>query len=57
MRRIGEEVLVKIFVDTDVLVDVALDRAPHAATPASVLEMFPGQIDSGYEADPMEVEP
>ena len=40
----------KIFIDTDVLVDVALDRAPHAATAGTLLDRLERNEAAGFMA-------
>jgi predicted nucleic acid-binding protein len=41
---------VKIFLDTDVLIDVALDRAPHSAAAGSLLDRLEGKVARGFMA-------
>jgi predicted nucleic acid-binding protein len=41
---------VKVLVDTDVVIDVALDRAPHAQAAAALLDALQARPGTGYVA-------
>ena len=40
----------KIFVDTDILIDVALDRVPHAASAGMLLDSLEKNVAAGFMA-------